>query len=98
AGQWYRVLSNAYINQGNNHHNVYISTTRPVYLYQLLGTGSSSSGTNTAGFNYIPPLSCYMPREVDEIALINQMPNYGGNITMKLNILTEAGAVVTVNG
>lgn len=97
-GEFYRILSNNYINQGNDHYNMYISTSKPVYLYQLLGTGSTSSGTNTAGWNYIPPLSCYLPRKVDEIGFINQMPNYTGSINMKLNILTEAGATVTVNG
>ncbi len=97
-GEYYRILSNNYINQGNNHYNMYISTSKPVYLYQLLGTGTSSAGTNTAGYNYIPPLSCYMPREVDEIGFINQMPSHTGSINMKLNILTESGATVTVNG
>jgi len=100
AGEHYRILSNHYVNQGGSgHYNMYISTTKDVYLYQLLGTGNvnqGTSGSNTAGFNYIPPLSCYLPRNIDEIGNIHQMPGMGGSANLKLNIITEAGAVVTV--
>jgi len=100
AGEHYRILSNHYVNQGGSgHYNMYISTTKDVYLYQLLGTGNVNQGTSgsyTAGFNYIPPLSCYLPRNIDEIGNIHQMPGMGGSANLKLNIITEAGAVVTV--
>ena len=97
AGEHYRILSNHYVNQGGSgHYNMYISTTKDVYLYQLLGTGSTTSGSNTGGYNYIPPLSCYLPRSIDEIGNIHQMPGMTGTADLKLNIITEAGAVVTV--
>ncbi|MEY8761145.1 gliding motility-associated C-terminal domain-containing protein [Chryseobacterium tongliaoense] len=95
-GQYYRILDNSYIQQtaGSGHYNIYISTNKNVYLYQLVG----SNATNTGGYNYIPPLNCFLPRKIDEIGKINEMPTYTGTINLKLNILTEAGATVLVNG
>lgn len=94
-GEFYRILANAYVNQGGGHSNIYVRTTKNVYLYQLIGAGSAN---NTGGYNYIPPLNCFLPRKIDEIGRINEMPNVNSSITLKLNILTEAGAAVTVNG
>ncbi|MFY1048353.1 T9SS type B sorting domain-containing protein [Chryseobacterium sp. GP-SGM7] len=95
-GDYYRILENRYVSQGNGHYNIYVRTTKNVYLYQLIGANTTSP-TNTGGYNYIPPLNCFLPRKIDEIGLVNAMPGSTGNITLKLNILTEAGAVVTVN-
>jgi len=96
-GQYYRVnaVSNTnYINQGNNHYNMYIRTSKNVYVYQLLAGLATSIAT--LGYNYIPPLNCFLPRKIDEIALINDLN--GSSNDIKLNILTEAGAAITVNG
>lgn len=94
-GDYYRILQSSYINQGGGHSNIYVRTSKNVYLYQLV---AASSSNNTGGYNYIPPLNCFLPRKIDEIGLVNAMPGSIGNITLKLNILTETGAAVTVNG
>ncbi|NML58675.1 T9SS type B sorting domain-containing protein [Chryseobacterium cheonjiense] len=94
-GDYYRILANQYKNQGGSHYNLYIKTTKNVYLYQLVGAGSTN---NTGGYNYIPPLNCFLPKKIDEIGNINIMPNITSAINLKLNILTEVGAAVTVNG
>lgn len=92
-GQWYRISGDAYQLQGTNgHYNMLVSTSKNVYLYQLVSVDNSNA---TCGFNYIPPLNCFLPRKIDEIGKVNEMPNTSSTITLKLNILTEAGAVVT---
>lgn len=100
-GQWYRISGSNYIVQGGTHANMFISTSKNVYLYQLVAVDNSSA---TCGFNYIPPLNCFLPRKIDEIGRVNEMPSgtLGANqvasgTIVKLNILTEAGAVVTVS-
>lgn len=92
-GQWYRISGDAYQLQGTNaHYNMLVSTSKNVYLYQLVSVNNQEA---TCGFNYIPPLNCFLPRKIDEIGKINEMPNITSAITLKLNIITEAGAVVT---
>lgn len=101
-GQFYRVngpnpgvpANNVnYIDQGNGHYNMYIKTSKNVYVYQLLAGLATSIAT--LGYNYIPPLNCFLPRKIEEISAIN---NLNGSLNdIKLNILTETGAAVTVN-
>lgn len=102
TGQFFQIPETNFINQGNGHYNMYISTTKNVYIYQLLGGDPDGTDNATEGFNYIPPLSCYLPRRIDEIGLINQIPSTssptGTTVPTKLNILTEAGATVTIDG
>lgn len=103
-GQHYRVNepnNTNYIDQGSGHYNMYVRTSKNTYVYQLLaGTASTSA---TIGFNYIPPLNCLLPRKIDEIGMIEmlpQFPNTQVSNNIKLNILTEKGAAVTysING
>ncbi|AZA91290.1 gliding motility-associated C-terminal domain [Chryseobacterium nakagawai] len=95
AGQWYRINETSYIAQGGGHSNMFVSTSKNVYLYQFVGTDSDA----TNGFNYIPPLNCFLPRKIDEIGKINEMPGITtSTIKLKLNIVTEVGASVLVNG
>jgi gliding motility-associated-like protein len=101
-GQYFRIPETYYTAQSNGVYNMYVKATKNVYLYQLLAGANSDA---TGGFNYIPPLSCYLPTIIDEIGLIdenltysNSYPNGELNIPTKLNIITEAGAAVTVNG
>lgn len=94
-GDYYRILQNQYQNQGGGHFNIYVRTSKNVYLYQLV---AAFSANNTGGYNYIPPLNCFLPRKIDEIGKINEMPGITSTINLKLNILTEVGATVTVNG
>ena len=103
SGDFYRISGSNYVQQGTSgHFNMFITTSKNVYLYQLVSVGNSSA---TCGYNYIPPLNCFLPRKIDEIGKINEMPTGTGTTSMvpngtivKLNILTEAGANVTVNG
>ncbi len=96
AGQYYIVQGTNYINQGSGHHNMSISATNNVYVYQLLAGTSGSTVYATGGMNFIPPLSCFLPKEINEIGFINKIGS--DSFDTKLNIITQTGANVTFNG
>ena len=103
-GAHYLMPSRFYIDRSPITSNAFITSNKNIYVYQLL----SGSGTLAAGgMNYIPPLNCYLPKNIDEIGYINENPGYysangGYNYTdihnTKLNIITEKNAQVKVNG
>lgn len=104
AGQYYVIPDTKYIDQGNGHFNLLIKTSSNAYVYQILA-GNSAGSEATGGFNFIPALTCYLPKTIDEIGLIdenfvysNGNPNGLLNIPTKLNLITETGASVLVNG
>jgi len=106
AGKYFVIPDSKYILQGNGHYNLYVKTSKNAYVYQILA-GDSNSGNETAtgGFNFIPALNCYLPKQINELGLINENfvhsnGNPGGilNIPTKLNLITERGANITVNG
>ncbi|QBA22789.1 gliding motility-associated C-terminal domain-containing protein [Chryseobacterium indologenes] len=98
-GQYYRVTAMNYIVNGPSHLNMYVKASKNVYVYQLLSGIADNDATE--GFNYIPPLNCFLPTVIDEIGKIGEMPYYttfNPPLSVKLNILTQAGAGVAVNG
>jgi gliding motility-associated-like protein len=106
-GQYFMIPGNKYQLQGNDHYNLYIRTSKNAYIYQVLAGNSTLSGNEvaTGGFNFIPALNCYLPKQINELGLINENFVYSGgnpsgilNIPTKLNMITERGAAVTVNG
>jgi len=90
AGDYVLINNSNYI--GTSHRNMYIYTSKKVYLYQFLA-GSTSEAT--VGMNFIPPLSCFFQREVDLIPSVDEIGNtsYSGDIIA----VTRTGATLTVN-
>mgnify|MGYP003324774296 CR=1 FL=1 len=91
AGDYY-LVSNSYYS-GVNHKNMYIETTKDVYLYQALSGGGF---TTTGGLNFIPPLSCFLPDTIKYIPQINKIGStlYTGGIM----VFTNEGADFKING
>ncbi|MFT5754316.1 MAG: gliding motility-associated-like protein [Flavobacterium sp.] len=79
--------------QGTNHKNMYITSSNPIYLYQVLAGANYSA---TTGMNFIPPLSCFFQKSVDLIPSINTIGNT--QYTSDIIALTYANSTVTVNG
>lgn len=106
TGQYFVIPDSKYQPQGSNHYNLYIRTSKNAYIYQMLaGTSVVGDEVATGGFNFIPALNCYLPKQINELGLIdenfvhsNGNPNGILNIPTKLNLITERGANVTVNG
>lgn len=96
AGEYNLIAGTNYINQGSNHYNISVQSTKNIYVYQLLSGTATGNVYPAGGFNYIPPLSCFLPNKVDEIGFINRIGNT--YYETKLNIITQAGATVTLNG
>ena len=95
-GDYHVFGANNYVDQSRNHYNMSISTTKNVYVYQLLAGVGLGSVYATGGFNFIPALSCFLPNKIDEISSINEIGQDLYNA--KLNIISEKGATVKVNG
>ncbi|KFF01798.1 T9SS type B sorting domain-containing protein [Chryseobacterium luteum] len=106
TGQYFIVPNSKYKLQGGGHYNLYLKTSKNAYVYQILaGDSVSGSEVATGGFNFIPALNCYLPKQINELGFINEnfvhsTANPSGvlNIPTRLNLITERGANVTVNG
>ena len=102
TGEFFTTPPGSYVDQGSSHFNMFITSSEDIYVYQLLAGLDGEISAATGGFNYIPPLSCYLPRKIDEIGFINeneyvsnQVP-YSLTVPTKLNIITEKNAAVEV--
>lgn len=84
----------------SSHGNLHIKTKnqKKIYVYQLMAGVENDTGSikavSTGGMNFIPPVSCYLPKVIDEISDIDKIGNK--SYTTKLNIITQNDAVVTV--
>ena len=106
TGQYFVIPDTKYQLQGTTHYNLYVVTSKNAYVYQILaGAATTGNEVATGGFNFIPALNCYLPKQIDEIGLINENFVHTNNnptgilaIPTKLNLITERGATVFVNG
>ena len=90
AGNYFLIPTSYY--QGTNNQNMFITSSKPVYLYQIIAGDISDA---TSGLNFIPPLSCFFQKSVDLIPNINYIGTfeYFGDVIA----VTYAGATVRIN-
>ena len=91
AGDYLLIEGDQY--QGSSNQNIYLTTSEPSYLYQSIG---GSTDNRTTGFNFIPPITCFFLKQIDEIPDVKRIgdTDYNGNIA----IVTTIGSEVSVNG
>lgn len=87
------VLLPASFYQGTNNKNMYITSSKPIYMYQILGGTTSDA---TSGLNFIPPLSCFFQKTVDLIPSINSIGST--TYTSEIIAVTYAGSTIKING
>ena len=90
-GEFLTIPSTFY--QGGVSANMYIESSKPVYVYQVL---AGSTNDATSGLNFIPPLSCFFQKNVDLIPDINRIGNtfYSSDVF----VLTTNGSTISING
>lgn len=91
AGDYFLAQTTDYI--GTNNQNMFISSDKDIYLYQIIA-GSTSDATS--GLNFIPPLSCFWQKSVDMIPnfdAIGSVQFFGSEII----VVTETGSTVKIN-
>lgn len=91
SGEYTLIPSSMY--QGVNNQNMYIASSKPVYLYQIIGGDISDA---TSGLNFIPPLSCFFQKTVDLVPSIDRIGNTSYN--SEIIALTYAGSTLKING
>lgn len=78
--------------------NMYITASQNLFAYQSIGGSDETSfflpSANQNMF-FVPPINCSTPNTVDNIPQIQSIGNT--NLTGVLNIVTETGAVVSLN-
>lgn len=87
AGDYF-VIPGANYSPGNN---MFVQTSQPAYCYQSI---AGSSSTATGGMNFIPPISCGMPKTVDLIPDVNRIGNKV--LTGGVTVLTTVYSTLTV--
>jgi hypothetical protein len=83
AGDFYVVPTNAYSASGN----MYIQSSEPVFMYQLIGGASvGDDAMRTAGLMFVPPINCGISNRVNNI----YQPNRIGNMTFDGGLMIVA--------
>jgi gliding motility-associated-like protein len=91
AGEWVLLPNNFYT--GSSHRNMYVRSTRPVYVYQMM---AGARDYTTPGMNFIPPIRCGLSNSLDLIPDIDRIGSatYNGSVI----VLSEKGSGLWVNG
>ncbi len=91
AGDYFLVPTSYY--SGTANQNMYISSDKNIYLYQIIAGAASDA---TSGLNFIPPLSCFWQKSVDMIPSFNSI-GFSTFPNSEIIVVTETGSTVTIN-
>lgn len=95
AGQSYRVPTSEYTNAGN----LYIETSEPVFLYQMIGgVATGDDQMRTAGLIFVPPISCAIPNAVDNLYQPSQIGNINYDGGLMIVAMKDSVVDLRING
>ena len=88
AGEFITLDANQFIP-----NTLYVTSTENIFAYQSISGTNSPANQNLF---FVPPINCSTPNTVNNIPFIESIGNniFNGG----LNIVTEAGAIVSING
>jgi gliding motility-associated-like protein len=95
AGQYVKLQTAQYSAVGN----MYIETTEPVFVYQIIGgvpTGDDIA--RTGGLCFVPPISCAIPSAVDNIFQPNQIGNLAYDGGLMIVAMRDSTVTLRVDG
>jgi gliding motility-associated-like protein len=95
AGQYVQLQTSQYSVQGN----MYIVTSQPVFVYQIIGgvpTGDDIA--RTGGLCFVPPISCAIPNAVDNIFEPNQIGTLAYDGGLMIVAMKDSTVTLRVDG
>lgn len=96
AGQFYAILTSAF--SGDN--NLYIRTSQKAYVYQMIG-GSPDGTSNqyrTEGLIFVPPISCSIPNEINNIIEPNAIGAMSFDGGVMITAMRDSLVTVLIDG
>ncbi|WP_081415727.1 DUF11 domain-containing protein, partial [Aquimarina latercula] len=95
-GEYFEIPGTNY-SGGSAGANMYITTSKETYAYQSL---AGSSGIQTIGLNFIAPVNCLLPNNLESISNIRDVDglNFNGGVTITASTTTpDSNITVTDN-
>lgn len=94
-GEFFIVPTNVFSAEGN----LYISTSEPVFMYQMIGgTTEISDAARTAGLIFVPPISCNVPNSVDNIYQPNSIGTMRFDGGLMITAMRDSTVTVRLDG
>jgi gliding motility-associated-like protein len=96
AGQFYAVQASAFSAQ----NNLYIRSSQKIYVYQMIGGAPSGTSNEfrTEGLIFVPPISCSIPNEINNIFEPNTIGAMTFNGGVMLTAMRDSLVTVLVDG
>lgn len=94
AGEYLRIPTSSYTSAGN----MYIVCSEPAFVYQIIGgVPSGDDAKRTAGLIFVPPISCSIPNEVNNIYRPNQIGDVKYDGGLMIVAMRDSTVEVRVN-
>ena len=95
AGEYYVVPAAFYLPSSN----IYIRTSEPAFMYQMIGgVATSSSSLKTGSLVFVPPINCGLPKKIDNIYQPNRLKTTRFDGGLMIVAERDSAVIVRLNG